>query len=225
MSSPQVISAGGLFVPFFPQSGVLGFFRVFFSSCVSPFGPFYRLKWHTPLPFHILELVKSLPFYLPEALERNPFREEPPCISHNRWWLPASKSLNWKRSNQCRPTFKHGLIGPLVKDMTSHEIGFSFLISTIFWGWSAGRSHCSFSYSFQDVVLELLATFSTAIWKFKMLLQSQFLRVFAFCFCFFFQVHLFYFVDTFCYSPFCCKNIFFYCYVHFVDNKMFFSYF
>ena len=42
---------------------------------------------------------------------------------------------------------------------------------------------------------------------------------------FVFQVHLFYFVVTFCYSPFGCKNIFFYCYLHFVDNKMFFWYF
>ena len=49
-----------------------------------------------------------------------------------------------------------------------------------------GRSHCSFSFSFQDVVHELLATFSMAILKFKMLLQSQFLKVFAFCFCFIF---------------------------------------
>ena len=57
------------------------------SSCVSPFGPFYRPKWKISLPFHKFQQVKSLPFHKPlkpEAWKRYHFRAQPPPVGHNR---------------------------------------------------------------------------------------------------------------------------------------------
>ena len=47
------------------------------------------VKQPRPLPFYILQLVKSLPFYIPEAWKRYPFRAEPPRIGHYREYLPG----------------------------------------------------------------------------------------------------------------------------------------
>ena len=55
------------------------FFNFFTAKkcIVSPLGPFYRMKWQSFLPFHMLQVIKSLPFHIPEAWKRYPFWVEP----------------------------------------------------------------------------------------------------------------------------------------------------
>ena len=65
------------------------------NASVGPSGPaFYWPKW--PLPFHVLQQVKSLPVNIPdpESWERYPFRAEPLRIDHYREYLPSGSNPN-----------------------------------------------------------------------------------------------------------------------------------
>ena len=61
-------------------------------------GTFTRPKWQISLPFQVLQQLKSLTFQLAEAWKKNPFRAEPPHISHH-WETPP---LPPRMNNCCR---------------------------------------------------------------------------------------------------------------------------
>ena len=73
-------------------------------------GTFTRPKWQISLPFQVLQQLKSLTFQLAEAWKKNPFRAEPPHISHHWENPPPPSPLGWTIAAEKNELFKFSFL-------------------------------------------------------------------------------------------------------------------